>query len=403
MNFEEARKSFPGLRDKVYLDAAAVSLIPVQSYEGIKDFLDLAVYGDAEDASSLHILMDNMRIEALEEAAKLLKTSTKNIALIESTTHGLNIAANSIPLKKGDNVLIAETEYLQVAIPWYKKKENIGIEIKKVLSQNNGVLTPEDFLDVVDNNTKVICVSSVQWCSGYRLDIKSLGEICKEKGIWLVVDAIQEIGAVDVDLSVQYADIIIAGGHKWLNAPFGCGIMFISDKVLNELEPDSYGYLALEPPEGGWGTYFRTPDITPFRDYNFPATAKKFEIAGTSNYPGTAGLAKSLKLFNEIGIKNVEKQIRNLTDLLYEELDKVNADIVSKREPEHRSGISVFRIYDSYKRDEILLKRILLDKIFISIRYTSGVGGIRISTHFYNNEEDIMKLISAVKRHTGKG
>ena len=357
MKVEDARKFFPGLRDKIYLDAAAVSLIPVQSYDGIKGFLDLAVYGDAEDASGLHILMDNMRIEALDEAAKLLKTSTKNIALIESTTHGLNIAANSLPLKKGDNVLIADTEYLQVAIPWAKKQESKGIEIKKVFSHDNGVLTPEDFLKVIDKNTKAICVSSVQWCSGYRLDIKTLGKICKEKNIWLVVDAIQEVGAVDVDLSEQYADFVIAGGHKWLNAPFGCGIMFISDRVLKELEPDSYGYLALEPPEGGWGTYFRTPDITPYRDYSFPATAKKFEIAGTSNYPGTVGLAKSLKLFNEIGIKNIEEHIRNLTDILHDDLNRTGADIVSKREPEHRSGITVFKIFDTPKKKRDSVKK----------------------------------------------
>src|SRR5436853_6705406 len=87
-------------------------------------------------------------------------------------------------------------------------------------------------------------------------------------------------------MPIQYADFLIAGGHKWLNSPFGCSINFLSDRVLAELAPNSYGYLALSEPTGGWGEYFRTPEITPFREYTFPRVAKTFEIAGTSNYPG---------------------------------------------------------------------------------------------------------------------
>jgi len=400
MNLEEARRSFPGLNDKVYLDAAAISLAPQQAYDGIRQFLELAISGEAEDASSLHITMDVMRQETIKEAAKMLNTSPKNIALVESTTHGLNIAANAIPLEKGDNVLIADTEFPQVAIPWAKKQETIGITIKQIHNKNGGVLTPEDFEKSMDARTKAVCVSSVQWCSGYRLDTKTLGNICRDRGIWLVVDAVHEIGVMETDLSVHYTDFRVAGGHKWLNAPFGCGVMFVSDRVINELEPCSYGYLALEVPECGWGEYFQTPNITPFREYNFPSTAKKYEIAGTSNYPGAVGLGKSLKLINNIGIKNIENHVHKLTDFLHKELDKIGAKVVTKREPEHRSGITIFNYYDTPKQNQKLLKKILQERIFISIRYTSHIGGIRVSTHFYNTEEDILKLITALKKHT---
>ena len=399
MDLTEARQSFPGLADKVFLDAAAVSLTPVQARAGIEEFLDLAVSGDAGDASRLHLAMDDMRGEAIEEAARLLNTRVENIALIESTSHGLNIAANAIPLNGGDNVLIADTEYLQVAIPWSKKGESIGLEIKPVRSHDEGVLTADDFAGAMDSRTQAVCVSSVQWCSGYRMDMKPLAEICRDKGIWLVVDAIQEMGALEIDLASQYADFVIAGGHKWLNAPFGCGVMFVSDHALAELEPVSHGYLALEPPDGGWGAYFQTPDITPYRDYVFPRTAKKFEIAGTSNYPGAVGFGKSLKLVNTVGIGNAERHIRKLTDLLHDELDKVGARIVTKRDPQHRSGITIFRCYEDRARDLALLDRLLDDRILVSIRYTSNIGGLRVSTHYYNSEDDIMKLIDAIRRH----
>ncbi len=261
------------------------------------------------------------------------------------------------------------------------------------------MLTPGDFEAVIDSKTKAVCVSSVQWCSGFRMDIRTLGEICRAKGIWLVVDAIQEMGAMEIDLASQHADFVIAGGHKWLNAPFGCGVMFVADRVLAELEPVSHGYIALETPEGGWGTYFQTPDITPFRDYEFPRTAKKFEIAGTSNYPGAVGLGKSLKLVNSVGIRNAERHIRRLTDLLHDRLEQVGARVVSQRDPVHRSGITVFRRYPDPVDDLALLNRILGEKIMISIRYTANVGGLRVSSHYYNTEDDILQLCNAVRRH----
>jgi selenocysteine lyase/cysteine desulfurase len=398
MNIEEARDSFPGVRNKVFLDAAAVSLTPIEAREGIESFMNLAVSGDAPDASRLHLAMDNLRHEALAEAANLLNTPQSNIALIESTSHGLNIAANAIPMERGDNVLIADTEYLQVPIPWAAKQESLGVEIKPVHSQG-GMLTPDDFEGAMDARTKVVCVSSVQWCSGFRMDIRTLGEICRARGIWLVVDAIQEMGAMAIDLSEQYADFVIAGGHKWLNAPFGCGIMFVGDRALAELEPASHGYIALEEPEKGWGTYFQTPEITPYREFTFPRVAKTFEIAGTANYPGAVGLGKSLKLLNAVGIRNAEAHIRTLTDLLHDELERSGARLVSSRDPAHRSGITSFRRYDDPADDLALLNKILDDRIMISIRYTSHVGGLRVSTHYFNNQDDILQLADAVRRH----
>jgi selenocysteine lyase/cysteine desulfurase len=399
MTLDEVRSSFPGLEDKVFLDAAAVSLAPVEARAGIEEFLELVLHGNARDASGLHLAMDAMREEALEEAACLLNSPVRNLALIESTCHGLNIAANAIPLDRGDNVLIADTEFLQVAIPWYVKRTSIGLETRPVHSHHDGVLTPDDFAEAIDPRTRVICVSSVQWCSGYRLDVKALGEICRTRGIWLVVDAIQEMGALEIDLASRYADFVIAGGHKWLNAPFGCGVMFVSDRALGELEPVSHGYLATEPPAGGWEEYFRTPDITPYRDYDFTRTAKRFEIAGTSNYPGAVGLGRSLKLLNRLGIRQAESHIRRLTDLLHRELDGLGVRVMSNREPENRSGITVFRCSEDQARDLELLQELLDERILISIRYTSRVGGLRVSTHYFNSEDDIMRLIDAIRRH----
>lgn len=399
MTPEEARSSFPGLANKVFLDAAAISLTPVQARRAIQDFLDLAVDADAEDASQLHIAMDLLRQGPITQASRLLKAPAENLALIESTSHGLNIAAEALPLRTGDNVLVADTEFLQVAIPWATKRASPGVTIKPVISHDDGVLTPDDFEAAVDTRTRAVCVSSVQWCSGYRVDVGAIAEMCRDRDIWMIVDAIQEMGALDMDLSALQADFVIAGGHKWLNAPFGCGIMFVGDRALAELQPASFGYLALEPPSRGWGEYFRTPDITPYRDFDFPGSAKRFEVAGTSNYPGQAGLGASLALLNEIGIADVERHIQGLTALLHDELDRLGARLISKREAENRSGITTFRMGEDPADDLLVLNRMLTERILISIRYTSGVGGLRVSTHYYNTEDDVFRLCEALRRH----
>jgi cysteine desulfurase/selenocysteine lyase len=400
MTLADARRAFPGLDDKTFLDAACVSLVPRQAHDAIRGFLDAAMLCPAEDASKHHLAMDEQRDCAVEEAAALLRTDPRHIALVESTTHGLNIAANAIPFERGDNVLVADTEYLQVAIPWAQKQKAGLIEIKPVRSRH-GVLAVEDFERAIDARTRAVCVSSVQWCSGWRVDAPALGRLCRTKGLWVVVDAIQEMGALAIDLSDPWADFVIAGGHKWLNAPFGCGVMFVSDRVLLELEPSSWGYLALEAPEGGWQSYFETPTITPYRDYPFPRVAKRFEIAGTSNYPGAIGLGASLALVNALGIEQAEAQVLKLAALAAGELRKAGARVVSSDDPKGRSGITMFSRYDDPKQDRALLDRLLAERVFLAMRYTAGIGGLRVSTHYFNDEEDVLKLAAALKRVTG--
>ena len=391
------RTWFPGLEDTTFLDAACVGLAPVQARDAVAAFADEVLYCRERDASAHHVAMDEARRRAVPQVARLLGTDEDHVALVESTTHGLGIAASTIPLRPGDEVLIPDTEFLQVAIPWVKRAERDGIVVRPVTSRD-GVLDLAAFEDAIGPRTRVVCCSTVQWSSGYRIDIAGLAEMCRARDIWLVADVIQEVGAMRVDLSEGGADFVTAGGHKWLNAPFGCGFLALSDRVLAELEPPTYGYLSLEPPEGGWPRYFGTPTITPFREYSFPRSARTFEIGGTANYPGAVGLAASLQLLNDLGADTIEAHIRRLADLLADELQAAGARLVSDPTPSARSGITVFRWYDTPEEDEALLQRLLSERILISIRYTAGVGGLRVSTHLYNTADDVHRLVDALRR-----
>ncbi len=389
----QARQHFPGLLDKTFLDAACVSLAPRPAVEAIEKFLDLAMICPLESSTHHHIFMDEMRATARPACAALIGARDDEIALVESTTHGLSLAAAALPLEPGDRVLLSDLEFLQVAVPWTQRKKD-GIEID-VVPNHHGEVRAEDFAARITPRTRVITISTVQWTNGYRLDLAAFSRLCRERGIWLVADAIQQLGAMPLSVHQTPVDILACGGHKWLNSPFGCGFLYINRDSQARLRPPVAGYLDIEDPAGGWGEYFQTPTITPVQDYQYVQTARRFETGGTANYPGAVGLAASLKLIQQLGPERIETHIRGLTDSLLKGLDTLGIEVVTPRAPQNRSGIITFSV-GTAQQNVALMTRLQERKILVSVRYTSGVGGIRVSCHFYNSPEDVDRLLGVV-------
>ena len=395
----QARQHFPGLDDKTFLDAACVSLAPRPAIEAIEKFLDLTMVCPLESSTHHHIFMDEMRAAARPSCAALIGAREDEIALVESTTHGLTVAANALPLEPGDRVLLSDLEFLQVAVPWTQKKKD-GIEID-VVPNHQGEVRVEDFAARITPRTRVITISTVQWSNGYRVDMAAFSRLCRERCIWLVVDAIQQLGAIPLSVQQTPVDILVCGGHKWLNSPFGCGFLYINRDSQPRMRPPIAGYLDIEDPAGGWGEYFQTPTITPVRDYRYVSTARRFETGGTANYPGAIGLAASLRMIQELGADKIEAHIRGLTDSLLKGLDGLGVDVVTPRAPQNRSGIITFTV-GTAQQNVALMTRLQERKILVSVRYTSGVGGVRVSCHFYNSLEDIDRLLGAVEELTSQ-
>lgn len=392
-----ARQHFPGVHGKVFLDAACVSLAPRPAIEAVEKFLDIAMVCPHESSTAHHIFMDNMRAAARPAVARLINAHEDEVALTESTSHGLSLATNAIPLEAGDRVLLSDLEFMEVAIPWVQKKKD-GIEID-VVPNHGGEARVEDFAARITPRTRVIVVSSVQWTNGYRCDLAALSQLCRDRKIWLLVDAIQQLGAVPLDVRETPVDILVCGGHKWLNAPFGCGFMYVSREALPRLHPPLAGYLSVEDPPGGWGNYFQTPTTTPVMDYAYVRSARRFETGGTANYPGAIGLAASLSLLHSLGQDSTAAHIRSLTERLLSGLDQLPVTVITPRALKNRSGIVTFAV-GTAEQNVALMNRLLEKKILVSVRYTSNVGGIRVSCHFYNSTEDIDQLLAELKNLT---
>ena len=326
--------------------------------------------------------------------ARLINADEDDIALVESTTHGLNLVANAIPLERGDRVVICDLEFLEVAVPWVQKRDEIGIEIDTVPNRDGQILI-EDIEAAIGKRTRVVAISSVQWSNGFRCDLDTLSRLCRERGIFLIVDAVQQIGAIPLDVQKTPVDAIACGGHKWLMAPFGCGFLYLSKEFRAKVKPPTGGYLSVVDPEGGWGKYFQTPSIAPVRDYEFVGGARRWETGGTANYPGAIGLAESVGLINELGIANIGEHVLSLTDHLVSGLKQQDIRVVTPENRRCRSGIVSFTLGDV--DDNLAVTSFLQqNKVLVSVRYTSHVGGVRVSCHLFNNRDDIDRLLELV-------
>ncbi len=393
MNLESIREEFPALAEKTFLDAACVSLAPRRAVRALADFSQRAMLCPERSSTLHHLAMDEARSRARPKAARLLGCDEEEIALVESTTHGLNIAAQSIPLAAGDRVIIPAMEFIEVALPWKQLSVTRGILVD-IAPHRDGRVEIEDIAAQFRPRTRVVVLSAVQWNNGFRCDLAKLSALCRESGVWLVVDAIQQLGAIPLRVRETPVDFLACGGHKWLNSPFGAGLLYIRRECLSRLLPPLSGYLGLADPQGGWGTYFETPSISPLDDHEIAPGARRYETGGTSNYPGAVALAASLSLLNEAWADAIASRILALGDRLIAGLETLRVRLVTPVAHEHRSGIVTFTL-GGVRENLALMEHLLEQKILVSVRYSAGVGGVRVSLHLFNSVEDADRLLNA--------
>jgi selenocysteine lyase/cysteine desulfurase len=168
--------------------------------------------------------------------------------------------------------------------------------------------------------------------------------------------------------------------------------MYINPASRDRLRPSIAGYLSVNPPDGGWAEYFRTPAISPLQPVTFTTGARRYETGGTGNYPGMVGLAASIGIINRLGTETIAAHILGLTDALLKGLAHLPVRTVTPPDPACRSGIVTFGL-DDVAREAALIERLLDERIMVSHRYTSGVGGVRVSCHFFNTTDDIARLL----------
>jgi selenocysteine lyase/cysteine desulfurase len=309
---------------------------------------------------------------------------------------GLNIALAAIPFTPGDNIVLCDLEYPQVAISATYPQQHLGVEVR-VARHRDGIVTVDDYAKLIDKRTRLLLVSSVQWINGLRMDLAAFSQLTKDHDCFLVVDAIQQLGAIPLNLSGLQIDFLAAGAQKWLNAPFGLGLLFVRQGVQEKVRPGlAHGLFALAEPPGGWVRYLGDPVLTPFLSLPLAPDARRFEIHGMPKTIGAAGLAASLTYVNGLDSHAVTDHIIALGDFLIEELKRRGIKVWTPATHHLRSGIVTCEPFPDAEQVHRLTQALEAKRIYPTVRYCSGVGGMRVSIHYYTSRGDLEALLAAM-------
>ena len=388
--------------DKVYLDNACTALYRPEVLDSCQTLQEL-FRNETITAGDANRQLRTWMTQAREAVAGLIHCGADEVALVESTSHALNLLANCIPLGPEDNVLVCDLEYLASVLCWKRRQEQVGFEIRRVYS-HDGRVEPEDFAQRIDDHTRAILVASVQEINGFRADVKEITRIAHQHGVLVIIDGIQEVGAFQVDVKASDVDFYCAGGKKWLGNPFGMGFLYVRRELMGSILPDAYSYFKIDIPQeyhGDFITYLENPDRTPFDPFILHHDASIFELGGYGNYMGALGLIRSIQILEQEGIEHIETRIRSLVRRLLNGLQKLPVQIASPLDDAHLSPTVSFHLglVNGSAREKQLETYLVERRIYVSLRCNAGTGGIRVSINYYNTETDVDTLLRALNNY----
>ncbi len=367
------RAEIPVTGHCAYLNHAGMAALPRRSAERMKALADtVSISGDRR------WLDRNAEVERVRGlAARLLGArEPREVAFVENTSAGISMVAEGFAWQKGDNVVGAQLEFPSNVYPWMRLAD-YGVEYRTV-PERDGRIDEDELLAQIDDRTRMLVLSWVQYASGYRADLGRLGTACRERGVLFVVDAIQGLGALALDVEASCIDIAAASTHKWLLGPEGTGLLYVSDRVIEHLRPI----------RAGWRSMRSQFEWTEFA-INFAEGAKRFE-SGTLNVYGIHALGGSLDLLQEAGTAAVEERVLALTERAAVGLAARGFTVISSRRPGETSGI-VTAVHPTIPAGDFV-KRLAAADIVAAAR----AGRFRISPHFYNTEEEIDRCLQGL-------
>jgi len=371
---ESIRSLFPALKQFTYLNSAAVSPLPSTSIEAVNEQMhDVASFG-----SSHYLDWIATKEQARGLVAQMINVRPEQVAFTRNTSDGFAAIANGINWQQGDNIVSFAREFPANFYPWRRVRDKFGVELR-LCPEREGRIDLDELIALIDQNTRVVTISSVQFGSGFRADLERIGRAARAVDALFCVDLIQGLGAHGYDLPAQYVDAASGASHKWLCAPEGCGLLYLSDRAMERVEPTLTGWISVE-----------TPWDFEDREQPFKPNALAWE-SGTGTSSLFYGLEQSLKLLSETGLSNIENHVNDLSDGLCDSLAGKNYDIVSSRKPGEKSGIVCIKHRDGLEPNDIF-KRLEAENIIVSARGDR----LRIATHFYNDQKDIERLVESL-------
>ena len=370
----EIRKLFPAANEYTYLNSAAVSPMPTTAIVAInKQLADVAANGSEHYQDWIDT---KERARAL--AAEMLNVLPEQIAFLRNTSDGFASIANGLTWHAGENIVSYAREFPANYYAWRRIRDEYNVELR-LCPERDGRIDLDEFISLIDSNTRVVSISSVQYASGFRADLSRIGQAARAVDALFCVDVIQGLGSMVYDLPAEHVDAACGASHKWLCAPEGCGLMYLSDRARERVDPTLVGWISVE-----------TPWDFDDREQPFKSTALAWE-SGTGTSSLFYGLEQSLQLIRDTGTDRIQHYLLGLTDHLCELLAGKPYDIVSSRLPQEKSPIVCIKHRGGLNCNEIA-QRLRDEKVIVSPRGDR----LRIAPHFYNNLDDIDRLVDVL-------
>lgn len=370
--FETLRQSeFSWTAETIYLNNASIGPLPETTRRRTDAF--------TAKRTAPHLLPDTdlqqILWDARAVAARLINASVSEIGLATNTSHGVNLAARSLPLRKGDIVLVPDKEFPANVYPWLRLRDQ-DVRVELVPLTETGWPDEARLLERIrDPSVRVLAISFVQFSNGYRADLRRLGDACRESDVFFVVDAIQGLGQCPLDVQATPVDILACGGQKWLLSPWGSGFVYVRAELLH----------ALEPVVAGWMAFEGTDDFTHLTDYNpsFHPDGRRFEMI-TLPFQDFLGMTESVSILMELGVESIASHLRFLRQPIFRLADSGAFRITSPTSPEYDSAITCVEP----KRLSATFARLERANVVCSVRE----GSIRLSPHCYNTLDEMDRV-----------
>lgn len=372
------QREYGFLEDVIYLDTSKVSMPPLRVQKAWKEYIS----GYVEEYCLNYEKYFPEKLErARGELAKLLQTEPGEIAFTHSVSDSMTLLANSFPFENGDNVVITAEEHPSNVFPWLGL-ERRGVKVKMVPGKN-GFVEAEDIIAAIDERTRVVSVASAFFCSGYAVDVRKIGKACRERGVVYAVDATQSMGFRAIRPREMNIDFMAGGGHKGLLGTKSIGFAYCSRELTGKLKPYT-GSLQSADNAG------RPCVLQHYDEIKWRPGAERLE-AGNYPYALIEALGNGVSLINELGIENIEAEIRMMEEMLRERIRDLPLKVITPPR-ENRSGLLF--IYYPETADPKRVEKILWDH---RVRATVRYDYIRMTLDFYNSPEQIERIAETLE------
>lgn len=376
-------RDFPSIRGLAFLASSGRAPMPRPTIDRMQEVVSRGLR-DPKDECDEEGLLEEFR----KEAAGLLRSRRNEVTFVPSTTRGISLFADSVAWKRPDEIVICRNEYPSNVFPWLNVAKRYGLKVRWVVP--DGDIVDEEAIEAaLTDRTRVLPLSHVQFASGQKMDIKRLSKACAEHGTLLFLDAIQSLGAVDVNLRDSGVAGLSAGGYKWLCGPRGSGLLFVSNAVMDGLRHHEMAWNTID--KGASKNIWKRIMVgdSPATSYPSSSTISGFDVS-VESFVQMAGLTESIRYLRGLSTRDIEKRIRGLTSHIFSRLRGEGFDIITPVERGRNAGIVSFQ---GQRRVKSLREADWLTEELGNVRMYIRNGLFRVSPHFFNDRKDVDEAV----------